>query len=199
MHKVRGGACATNSLCSLFRLTGQILYFSFPSREHRRSVVRPSVADIARIRLAWPAADARFGGMEGILDRGPFFDIEGPGPLQSICTDRTSELYIMEVIPVPNIETTEVNRSQLRQNQREILAKAAGNHVVLVKGHSEADTKYIIDKQQLEKLLKSLDSIRETLEILRDQELVQRLLQTAETLEDTVRRGRLYSFDEAFE
>lgn len=100
---------------------------------------------------------------------------------------------------MPNIETTEVNRSQLRQNQREILAKAVGNHVVLVKGHSEADTKYIIDKQQLEKLLKSLDSIRETLEILRDQELVQRLLQTAETLEDTVRRGRLYSFDEAFE
>lgn len=138
-------------------------------------------------------------GMEGILDRVPFFDIEEPGPLQSICTDRTSELYVMEVIPVPNIETTEVNRSQLRQNQREILAKAAGNHVVLVKGHSEADTKYIIDKQQLEKLLKSLDSIRETLEILRDQELVQRLLQTAETLEDTVRRGRLYSFDEAFE
>lgn len=98
-----------------------------------------------------------------------------------------------------SIQTREVNRSQLRQEQREILAKAVGNRVILVKGHSEAETKYIIDKIYFERLLKNLESIRETLDILTDPTLVNRLLKTAETLEETIKQGRLHSFEEAFE
>jgi hypothetical protein len=91
-----------------------------------------------------------------------------------------------------------VNRSQLRQNQSKIFRQARGRTIIEVKGWSEDDEKYVVDKRYFDDLLVKLRATVETLEITADPKLFAQILRAAETIDQDVRRGKLHSFEEAF-
>jgi hypothetical protein len=75
---------------------------------------------------------------------------------------------------------------------------AKGKNVVLVAARGKGQEKYILDKPYFDELVSARDAAMETLEILMDRKLYSRLLKTAETLEQDVRKGRLASFEQVF-
>jgi hypothetical protein len=91
-----------------------------------------------------------------------------------------------------------VNRSELRQRQRETLNKARDNTVVVIAAAGQEEEKLILDKKYFEELVLKLRSQAETLEIMMDRNLFGRIMQTASTLEENTRLGKQHSFEEAF-
>jgi hypothetical protein len=91
-----------------------------------------------------------------------------------------------------------VNRTALRQKQRETLKQAKGSTVVLISASDPKDEKLLIDKSYFDELVQKLGSLVETLDITTDRKLFPQILRAASTLEDDTRRGRLHSFKEVF-
>lgn len=101
--------------------------------------------------------------------------------------------------PLTNPQRVPVNRTDLRQNQSLVLGKAEGTTVVVVGSPSAgSEEKYILSKRYFEELLSSVGSLIETLEIMADQKLFGQILAAADTLEDDLRLGKLYSLEEVF-
>ena len=96
-------------------------------------------------------------------------------------------------------KTTKVDRSELRRDQAAVLRKAAGKNVIVIRGRSEDEEKYIVDKKYFEELLRELHSAIETLAITTDVRMFGNLLKAGETIEDDLRHGKLHSFEEAFD
>lgn len=94
-------------------------------------------------------------------------------------------------------EKIEISRSELRQQQSHVLAKASGRTVVVVKTHGR-DEKYVLDKEYFEEILQKVRGLVETLEITADQKLFNQILKAANTIDEDIRLGRLHSFEEAF-
>jgi hypothetical protein len=92
----------------------------------------------------------------------------------------------------------EVNRSELRQHQSKWLKKARGQHVLLIKSNDAEEEKVVLDRQFFEEIRKKLESLVETLEIAMDRKLFNQILAAADTLEEDLRSGKLYSLDDAF-
>jgi len=91
-----------------------------------------------------------------------------------------------------------VNRSVLREKQRETLNQARGSTVVVISANDEEDEKLILDKVYFDAIMKKLRSAVETLEIAMDSQLFSQILKTAKTLDEDIRLGKLHSIDEAF-
>ena len=91
-----------------------------------------------------------------------------------------------------------VNRSDLRQKQRETLDRAKNNTVVVIAATNQEDEKLILDKKYFDELVPRLRSLAETLEITMDRNLFARIMETASTLEENTRLGKLHTFEEAF-
>ena len=91
-----------------------------------------------------------------------------------------------------------VNRSDLRAKQRETLERAKDNTVVVIMAPSDEDEKAVLDKKYYQELVKRLGMLAETLEIMMDRKLFDRILRTAATLEEKTRLGKLHSFEETF-
>ena len=85
-------------------------------------------------------------------------------------------------------KTTKVDRAELRRDQATILKKAAGKNVIVVRGRSEDEEKYIVDKKYFEELLQQLRSAIETLAMTTDVRLFGNLLKAAGTIEDDLHR-----------
>lgn len=104
----------------------------------------------------------------------------------------TAQLIRPEKIPV--------KRTDLRQNQSEVLSKVRGTTVVVVAGASQAaGEKCILSKQYFEDLVANVESLAETMEIMADRRLFDQILTASATLEEDLRQGKLHSFEEAFE
>ena len=88
---------------------------------------------------------------------------------------------------------TKVDRAELRRDQAAILKKAAGKNVIVVRGRTEDEEKYIVDKRYFEDLLQQLRSTTETLAITADVRLFGNLLKAAETIEGDLRHGKPHS------
>ncbi|MBI4473395.1 MAG: hypothetical protein HY646_12060 [Acidobacteria bacterium] len=95
-------------------------------------------------------------------------------------------------------KTIEVNRSKLRQDQSNVLKKAIGKSVVVVKATSDDAEKYIVDKEYFEEIIRQWRSAVETLEIAADTRLFNNLLRIAGTIDKDLREGKLHTFEEAF-
>ena len=54
------------------------------------------------------------------------------------------------------------------------------------------DPKYFVDKDWLDAVIREMESIRATNEILADRELTAHLLQLADTIDDDVRSGKMH-------
>ena len=97
-------------------------------------------------------------------------------------------------------ELIPVGRSEFRQNQSKLLRKARGRKVLLVTSPSDkAQGKYVLDKEYFDEVLRKCASLMETLEIMADRKLFNQILNASATLERDLRRGRLHSFEEAFQ
>ena len=94
--------------------------------------------------------------------------------------------------------TLRVNRSDLRQKQRETLRQAKENTVVVISAHDPEDEKLLVDKKYFDDLVLRMQSLVETLEITADQKLFAQILQAAPGLREKARLGKLHSFEEAF-
>ena len=90
-----------------------------------------------------------------------------------------------------------VTASALRDQLKTYLQEATGNRVVLVENRRQA-SKYLVDKEFLDSLVKERESILATLEILADRQLTDRLLTLSKTIDDDVAAGRLLSTEDVF-
>ncbi|MGH9661890.1 MAG: hypothetical protein ACRD96_25300 [Bryobacteraceae bacterium] len=92
----------------------------------------------------------------------------------------------------------EVNRSELRQNQSALLRRARGKKVLLIKAKDETEEKVVLDRQYFDEIRRELAAVVETLEIVMDRNLFNRILAAADTLEEDLRLGKLHSLENAF-
>jgi hypothetical protein len=90
-----------------------------------------------------------------------------------------------------------VTATDLRQNFRVHLKAAKANTVVLVENRRQA-SKYLVDKDFLDSLMKERESILATMEILADRELTDRLLELSKSIDDDARGGRLLKTADVF-
>jgi hypothetical protein len=104
----------------------------------------------------------------------------------------------MSVRALTRPERKTVNRSELRQKQSATLRMARGNQVVVISANHEEDEKLLLDKKYFDEIVKQLQAVIETLEIIGDQKLFNQILGVSESLEENTRLGRLHSFEEAF-
>jgi fructose-1-phosphate kinase PfkB-like protein len=91
-----------------------------------------------------------------------------------------------------------VNRSDLRQKQRETLNQAKQNTVVVISASDPQDEKLLVDKKYFDELVQRMHSLVETLEIMADQKLFAQILSAAPSLREDAKRGKLHSFEEVF-
>jgi hypothetical protein len=96
-----------------------------------------------------------------------------------------------------SIAVKKVTASDLRGKLKTYLREATANRVVLVENRRQA-SKYLVDKDFLDSLVKERDSILATLEILADRELTDRLLTLSKTIDDDVAAGRLLTTADVF-
>ncbi len=90
-----------------------------------------------------------------------------------------------------------VSATDLRDHLRKWLRAAKGDEVILVENRRQ-EAKYLVDKSWLDNFIRERQSILATLEILADRDLTNRLLRTAETIDDDVQAGRLRTMEEVF-
>ncbi|MBM3746418.1 MAG: hypothetical protein FJW34_11530 [Acidobacteria bacterium] len=93
----------------------------------------------------------------------------------------------------------EVSRSELRRRQSAAFRRAKGSTVLAVTdARPGGEVKYVVDGPYLEQLTSSLRAALETLEVLEDRRLLDRVLQASRTLDADLAQGRLRALDEVF-
>jgi hypothetical protein len=95
------------------------------------------------------------------------------------------------------IAVKKVTATGLRNKLKTCLREATANRVVLVENRRQA-SKYLVDKDFLDSLMKERESIFATLEVLADRELTDRLLTLSKTIDRDVAAGRLLTTEDVF-
>jgi len=90
-----------------------------------------------------------------------------------------------------------VSATSLRGRLKTYMKAAKGGKVVLIENRRQ-ESKYLVDKEWLDTVMRERESILATLEVLADRELTNRLLKLAETIDEDVSAGRLHTMDEVF-
>jgi prevent-host-death family protein len=96
------------------------------------------------------------------------------------------------------VAVKKVSATDFRERLKDYLKAARANTVVLVENRRQP-SKYLVDKEFLDSLVKERESILATLEILADRDLTDRLLKLSKTIDDDVRAGRLLKTADIFE
>jgi hypothetical protein len=99
--------------------------------------------------------------------------------------------------PKQGVTVKRVSATSLRGRLKSYMKSAVRGKVVLIENRRQ-DSKYLVDKEWLDAILRERESILATLEILADRELTGRLLKLAESLDKDVRDGSLHSMEEVF-
>lgn len=90
-----------------------------------------------------------------------------------------------------------VSATSLRGSLKTYMKEAKGGKVVLIENRRQ-ESKYLVDKEWLDAVMRERESILATLEILADRELTNRLVKLAETIDEDVSAGRLHTIEEVF-
>jgi hypothetical protein len=90
-----------------------------------------------------------------------------------------------------------VTASDFRDRLKQCLRDAKDNKVVLIENRRQP-SKYLVDKEFLDDLLREQGSILATLEILCDRELTNRLLNLSNTIDSDFADGRLLTTADVF-
>src|SRR5260370_14855758 len=93
------------------------------------------------------------------------------------------------------VKVKQVSVTTLRGRVKGDMKQAIGCNVVLITNRRQA-SKYLVDKDWLDTMMRERESILATLQVLADRELTNRLLKLAETVDEDVRAGRLHSMEE---
>jgi len=96
------------------------------------------------------------------------------------------------------VTVKKVSATTLRSSLKRYMKQARGGKVVLIENRRQ-ESKYLVDKQWLDTVMRERESILATLEILADRELTNRLLKLAETIDEDARAGRLHTIAEVFD
>ncbi len=95
------------------------------------------------------------------------------------------------------VDIKKVSSTDFRDKLKEYLRAARANRVVLIENRRQP-SKYLVDKEFLDSLVRERESILATLEILADRNLTDRLLRVSNTIDDDVLAGRLLSTADVF-
>ena len=95
------------------------------------------------------------------------------------------------------VTVRKVSATSLRGRLKTYMKAAKGDKVVLIENRRQ-ESKYLVDKEWLDALVRERESVLATLEVLADRELTNRLLKLAETIDEDVRSGRLHTREEVF-
>ena len=95
------------------------------------------------------------------------------------------------------VTVRKVSATSLRGRLKTYMKAAKGGKVVLIENRRQ-ESKYLVDKEWLDSVMRERQSILATLEILADRDLTSRLLKLAETIDGEVSAGRLHSMEEVF-
>lgn len=95
------------------------------------------------------------------------------------------------------VAVKKVTATDFRENLRDYLKTAQANRVVLVENRRQP-SKYLVDKEFLDELVRERESVMATLEILADRELTDRLLKLSKTIDEDVRTGKLLKTADVF-
>jgi hypothetical protein len=95
------------------------------------------------------------------------------------------------------INIKRVTATDLRKSLKDRMKEVKDNKVLLVENRRQ-ESKYLVDKGFLDKMIKERDSILATLEILADRDLTNRLLSLSKIIDDDVAAGRLLSMADVF-
>lgn len=90
-----------------------------------------------------------------------------------------------------------VSATNLRGRLKTYMKAAKGGKVVLIENRRQ-ESKYLVDKEWLDTVMRERDSILATLQVLADRELTNRLLKLAETIDADASAGRLHTMEEVF-
>jgi PHD/YefM family antitoxin component YafN of YafNO toxin-antitoxin module len=96
------------------------------------------------------------------------------------------------------VRVRKVSATSLRGRLKTFLKAAKGGSVVLIENRRQ-ESKYLVDKDWLDALMRERESFLATLEILADRELTARLLKLAQTVDEDVRAGRIHTMKEVFD
>jgi hypothetical protein len=95
------------------------------------------------------------------------------------------------------VTVRKVSATSLRGRLKTYMKAAKGGKVVLIENRRQ-ESKYLVDKEWLDTVMRERESILATLEVLADRELTNRLLKLAESLDEDVSAGRLHTMEEVF-
>jgi len=101
------------------------------------------------------------------------------------------------VVETGAVTVRKVSATSLRGRLKTYMKAAKGDKVVLIENRRQ-ESKYLVDKEWLDALVRERESVLATLEVLADRELTNRLLKLAETIDEDVRSGRLHTREEVF-
>ena len=101
------------------------------------------------------------------------------------------------MVQTGTVTVRKVSATSLRGRLKTYMNAAKGGKVVLIENRRQ-ESKYLVDKDWLDTLMRERESILATLEVLADRELTNRLLKLAETIDEDVRAGRLHTMEEVF-
>jgi PHD/YefM family antitoxin component YafN of YafNO toxin-antitoxin module len=99
--------------------------------------------------------------------------------------------------PGSALRVKKATATEFRKRLRQYLRAAKGGRVVLVENRRQG-SRYLVEKEWLDGLLRERESILATLEVLSDPDLTRRLLELAPALDKRSRPARLHSMEEAF-
>ncbi|MGO8790000.1 MAG: hypothetical protein ACLQVL_21805 [Terriglobia bacterium] len=92
---------------------------------------------------------------------------------------------------------TRVSATKFRERFKEFAGQAKGDRVILVINRRQ-ESKYLVDKDWLDALMRERESVLATLEILADRHLTARLRKLAKRIDGDVRSGKLHTMEEVF-
>jgi hypothetical protein len=95
------------------------------------------------------------------------------------------------------VTVRKVSATNLRGRLKSYMKAAKGEKVVLIENRRQ-ESKYLVDKEWLDTVMRERESILATLEVLADRELTNLLLKLAETIDEDVSSGRLHTMEEVF-
>jgi hypothetical protein len=95
------------------------------------------------------------------------------------------------------VNIKKVTASDFRDRLKQCLRDAKNNRVVLIENRRQS-SKYLVDKDFLDGLVREQESILATLEILCDRELANRLLNLSKTIDGDFTDGRLLTTADVF-
>jgi len=111
----------------------------------------------------------------------------------------TFQMYVRRkfMTAVRAVRVKKVSVTTLRGRLKGYMKQAKGRNVVLINNRRQ-ESKYLVDKDWLDTVMRERESILATLQVLADRELTNRLLKLAETVDEDVRAGRLHTMEEVF-